>query len=299
MTTTITQTDALHTHLQTGSTTVARAWYIERRDGIGLGFTDHDVDLSFDNMLFRAAAGMTAKVLHQTSGLAVDNTEALGVLVDDRISEQDINAGLYDLASVQSWLVNWQNPDERKLIFKGSVGEIRRQGHAFDAELRGLTEALNQVQGRVYQHQCTSIVGDDTGCGVNLDDPQFHMRAGVLQVPDRHSIVLDAAGDFAAGWFTRGRMTIETGAGASVVAWIKQDTIENGTRVVQLWEDLRANLQLGDQILLHAGCDKTPGTCKAKFGNLLNFQGFPFIPGEDWLVSVPIRAGQNDGGALV
>ena len=73
--------------------------------------------------------------------------------------------------------------------------------------------------------------------------------------------------------------------------------IAYGTSHVAL--DYRANLQPGDQVLLHAGCDKTQGVCKAKFGNLLNFQGFPFIPGEDWLVSVPIRAGQNDGGALV
>ena len=149
-------TQTLYAHLKSGATTVARAWYIERRDGFALGFTDHDVDLSFDGMTFRAAAGMTAKVLHQTSGLAVDNTEALGVLVDDRISENDINAGLYDHAIVQSWLVNWQNPDDRKLVFKGRVGEIRRQGQAFDAELRGLTEQLNQLQGRVFQKQCTA-----------------------------------------------------------------------------------------------------------------------------------------------
>jgi len=35
-----------------------------------------------------------------------------------------------------------------------------------------------------------------------------------------------------------------------------------------------------------------------KFNNLINFQGFPGIPGEDWLMSVPRTGGVNDGGSL-
>ena len=41
---------ALDLHLQTGATTVARAWSITRRDGLQLGFTDHDLPLVFDGL---------------------------------------------------------------------------------------------------------------------------------------------------------------------------------------------------------------------------------------------------------
>jgi uncharacterized phage protein (TIGR02218 family) len=51
-------------------------------------------------------------------------------------------------------------------------------------------------------------------------------------------------------------------------------------------------------IRLEAGCDKRAETCRLKFDNFLNFRGFPHIPGEDWLSSYPVSAGNNDGGGL-
>jgi len=47
-----------------------------------------------------------------------------------------------------------------------------------------------------------------------------------------------------------------------------------------------------------AGCDKRAETCREKFQNLVNFQGFPTIPGEDWLMAYPAASDRNDGGKL-
>ncbi len=46
-----------------------------------------------------------------------------------------------------------------------------------------------------------------------------------------------------------------------------------------------------------AACDKSFATCGASFANTLNFQGFPDIPGDDWLAAVPAQGGVNDGGS--
>ena len=72
----------LHAHLATGLTTVARCWALTRSDGLRLGFTDHDCDLDFDGLSFRAGTGLSAMALQQATGLSVDNTEALGALSD-------------------------------------------------------------------------------------------------------------------------------------------------------------------------------------------------------------------------
>ena len=53
----------------------------------------------------------------------------------------------------------------------------------------------------------------------------------------------------------------------------------------------------GDGLRLIAGCDKRGETCRLKFNNYLNFQGFPDIPGDDWTISDPSRAGRLDGGS--
>ena len=42
-------------------------------------------------------------------------------------------------------------------------------------------------------------------------------------------------------------------------------------------------VQVGDGVTAIAGCDKTSETCKDKFSNLINFRGFPTIPGMDQL----------------
>jgi hypothetical protein len=42
-------------------------------------------------------------------------------------------------------------------------------------------------------------------------------------------------------------------------------------------------------------CDKRWATCRTKFSNGANFQGFPDIPGDDFLTAVPVQGGRNDG----
>ena len=64
----------LHAHLATGHTHVCQCWAVERTDGVTLGFTDHDLPLTFDGITFAADSGMSAKALSHTTGLSVDNT---------------------------------------------------------------------------------------------------------------------------------------------------------------------------------------------------------------------------------
>ena len=123
------------------------------------GFTDHDEAMRFDGVEFKADTGLTASALQQVTGLAVDNTEAVGALSSDAVTEADINAGRFDEAEVVSWLVNWRDVEMREIQFKGSIGELKRADGAFHAELRGLSEVLNTPVGRVYQKPCQAVLG--------------------------------------------------------------------------------------------------------------------------------------------
>ena len=46
-----------------------------------------------------------------------------------------------------------------------------------------------------------------------------------------------------------------------------------------------------------AVCDKRFETCAGTFANAVNFQGFPDIPGDDFLTAAPVEGGRNDGGS--
>lgn len=287
---------ALRAHLASGTTTVCRAWSVTRRDGVTLGFTDHDRDLAFDGFEFAADAGMTARALEQTTGLAVDNSEALGALSHPKITETDIRDGRFDGAEVRVWQVNWADPDARRLIFRGSLGEIERGGGAFRAELRGLAEALNRPNGRVYQRACGAVLGDGD-CGVDTDGPGVSAEAAILSIEGGTVLVLPDLGGFGEGWFTRGRISVLDGAAAGAVGVIRRDGVRAGGRRIDLWEMLSAGLASGDRVRLEPGCDKSLSTCRAKFDNIMNFRGFPDIPGEDWLMAYPSRSARTDGGS--
>lgn len=288
--------EALQAHLDSGATTLCRCWLVTRSDDVVYGFTDHDMDLHFDSVNFSAGTGLTAKGLAQSTGLSVDNTEALGALSSAMVREVDIDAGRFDNAQVTAWLVNWANVSQRQVLFQGQMGEIRRANGAFEAELRGLTEALNQPQGRVFQKSCTSVLGD-RACGFDTTQVGYSTEVAVTR-SDGDVFGFDAMSDYAQGWFTHGRLSVLSGAGAGLWAAIKRDDSIGDGREITLWQPIRGAVVTGDLVRLTAGCDKTMGQCQLKFDNLLNFNGFPDIPGEDWMASVPRAAGGNTGGSL-
>lgn len=286
-----------HSHLMAGATTVARAWEINRTDGIRLGFTDHDRDLRFNGLTFSADAGLSAKALSTSTGLSVDNAEAVGALSDESIAEADILAGRFDSAEVLVWLVNWAQPAERNLLFRGTLGEITRSGIEFRAELRGLAEPLNVPQGRVFQGACSAVLGDER-CGFDLDTEGYSKATEIIGIEDGRIFWVSSMPEFSDGWFDRGRLVVTGGDSSGLQGLIKADSEKEGQRKLELWEPIRGGLAVGDTLRLEAGCDKTAATCRAKFSNFLNFRGFPHIPGEDWMMSVPRSGTVNDGGSL-
>jgi hypothetical protein len=46
-------------------------------------------------------------------------------------------------------------------------------------------------------------------------------------------------------------------------------------------------IQAGDTCTIRPGFDKSFGTCRAKFDNVVNFRGFPHVPGTDQVLSYP------------
>ncbi len=228
----------------------------------------------------------------------MDNTEAMGALSDPAINEADIEAGRYDGAEVRSWLVRWDDVTTRMLRFRGTIGELRRAGGAFHAELRGLTEALNQPQGRSFQRQCTAVLGD-ARCRFDLTADGYRDERAVETVIGAQTFRFAAMNNYDPRWFERGRLEMLTGAAKGLAGVIKHDRFDAvGARVIELWQPLQAEVVPGDMVRLDPGCDKRVETCRLKFSNLLNFRGFPDIPGEDWLMSVPVQDGRNDGGSL-
>ncbi|MBZ8135501.1 DUF2163 domain-containing protein [Afifella sp. IM 167] len=272
---------AFAAHLAGRLTTLASCWKVTRGDGVALGFTDHDREIAFAGLTYRPEDGLAATGAVAHAGMEVGGLEVAGALTSERLSEEDLAAGLYDNARVEMWLVNWAAPDERHLMRIAEIGEVKREGKAFSAELRGLAHRLDEVQGRLFSHLCDADLGD-ARCGVALGG---RMRAGWVAASDGASwLEAEGIGD-AAGTFARGLLTFTSGenAGRKVeVARHAFSEVGTGRARFSLWQAMEKEIATGDGFTVTPGCDKRFATCRDRFANAQNFRGFPHMPGNDF-----------------
>jgi uncharacterized phage protein (TIGR02218 family) len=270
---------------------------IVRRDGVTQGFTDHDEDVAVGAVACRAGTGLTGSEATQKLGLSVDSSELSGALNDDSLNEDDLAAGRYDAASVELWLVDWSEPELRVLLASGSLGEVKRAGGAFTAEVRGISERLNQDSGRLYTATCSADMGDGR-CTIDLSSPTFRGNGTVTALLGTSSFTASGLVGYIETWFTAGKLTFTNGANAGTSVEVKSHR-STGAVTLDLWQAMPEPIAPGDTFTVTAGCDKRFATCHDRFNNIVNFRGFPHIPGNDFVVRYPVPAEPgNDGSSL-
>lgn len=287
----------LTAHLQSGTTTLAWCWKVTRSDGEVLGFTDHDLSITFDGLDFEPESGFTASELRGNSELGVDAQDATGVLSSDRITETDILDGRWDNADVEVWRVNWQSPSQRVLLRRGSIGQIRRGRMTFVAEMRSLAHLLDQNVGRTFQYSCDAALGDGR-CRVDLDLAAYKGTGTVAGIVRGRAFTASGLGGFAEGLFSKGSIVWSTGANGGRRAEIMRHEILSGVVIITLMEEPVRGLGVGDSFVIRAGCDKTVEMCNSRFSNVANFRGFPHIPGQDAVIRYGTKHKVNDGMPL-
>lgn len=282
---------AFAARLAEGVTTFATCWRVVRRDGVVFGFTDCDRALAIDGTLFEPETGADGAALSASADFSVDNSAIEGALSSDRLSAEELGSGRFDGAVVEIWRVDWRDPSIRALLKRATIGEIRREGARFTAELRGPAAALDRVVGRVYQKGCDAALGD-ARCGVDLADPRWFRDGVATRILGETRLVASGVDGAEPNFFAGGRLDWTGGADAGTASVVAA----SGAGEIRLAAPPGRAPAAGDAFRVHAGCDKTFATCNAKFDNAVRFRGFPFMPGDDAAISYPLRGENNDGG---
>jgi uncharacterized phage protein (TIGR02218 family) len=290
--------EGLAAHLASGATTLCNCWRISRRDGVTLGFTDHDENLSFDSTLFRAGTGFEGTEIESRFGLAATGSELHGALSDESISENDLVSGKYDNARVELFLADWSNVENRLLQRCGNIGEIRREGAAFAVESRGLAHQLDQEQGRMFAAPCDADLGD-LRCKVDLENPEFRAEGAIAAVQGAALFTASGLDGYEHDWFTRGKLVWSSGENEGLAVEVKEHRSEEDVVTLSLWQTPPNAINIGNTFIITAGCDKRFETCQAKFENALNFRGFPHLPGNDFVVSYAVPGEPGHDGKPV
>jgi uncharacterized phage protein (TIGR02218 family) len=288
---------ALQARLDAGVTTLAHCWKLTRRDDVARGFTDHDDDLVIDGVTYRAGTGFASSEATSRFDLSVDGAEIAGALSDDALLESDLAAGRYDAASVETWLVDWSDVSLRVLTARSTLGEVRREGAAFSAELRGLADRLSQDSGRLFTARCSADLGDGH-CRFDLAAAGLQGAGIATSIESTSTIVAGGLDEFSEGVFTGGKLTWTSGANDGLSVEIKEHRMAAGHARLSLWQAVPEPIAGGDTFTIAAGCDKRFATCRERFDNVINFRGFPHIPGNDFVIASPDAGAGNDGGSM-
>jgi len=286
----------LQSHLETRETTLCWCWKITKTDNTVLGFTNHDRDLTFGSVTYEASTGFLGTEIESQLGMSVDNMDVYGAVDSVNISEADIEAGLYDNAEIEVYLVNWEDVSERVIMKKGNLGEVKRGKTMFQTEVRGISNQLQQVKGRTYQYACDALLGDSR-CTKSLAGSTYTGTGAVTSTNSYSSLTASGLGSYANGWFSRGKLTFTSGNNNGIVREVKTHFNTDGIVTISLWEPTPFEIEAADTFSITAGCDKLFKTCKSKFSNEDNFRGFPHIPGSNTVIQYANTGDPNfDGG---
>jgi uncharacterized phage protein (TIGR02218 family) len=265
---------ALDAHLALETTSLATLWKVTRADAQVFGFTDHDVDITYLGVTYAAATGYTRSAVRASLGLQPDNLELTGALASSAIAAADVRAGLWDYATVEIFMLNWADTTQGVLqVSKGRFGELRDGRNNFVTELLGLTTHLQQPVGRLYLPSCDAELGD-ARCTKDLT--AFTVTGTVSAVTSKRAFA-DAGRAEADGYFDAGKLTWTGGSNTGARMEVK--TFLNTGGAFQLQLPMPYTIQVGDTYTAIAGCNKTLARCLSPFDNVVNFRGFPFVPG--------------------
>lgn len=294
---------ALDAHLAERATTLATCWRITRTDAETFYFTDHDTDIVFDGNTYQATTGMIPSQLTQRDKLAVDNMEVVAFLELEKILEADIIAGLFDYATVDIFVVNYEDLTMGAVYLaqEWTLGNVETRDNDFQVEIRGKAQHLHQNVCALYQPGCRATLGD-ARCGIDLDDSaaSYRYEGTVTSVTDRRTFI-DSSTISSSGsvdvyrygtvvWGTPSSSGDYTGNNATYEMEIKSWDPATGT--FTLFQPMPNDINVDDEFTAYYGCDGTRETCRDTYNNMVNFDGEPDLPGLDKLLNITYRAAE-------
>ena len=217
---------------------------------------------------------MVPSAVRRSSAVEPDSAEMRGALDHAAIRADDLAAGRFDGAAVSVGVVDWET-GESSALFSGSVGAVGRHGESFTAEL---LSAKLELEREIVPRTSPACRAEFCGPGCTLSPARFTHELTLDQADAARTAVRFAGADPEAlvfgrlRWLDGADVGLEFGIVANQGDWLMLD------------RPLPADPPPGARALVLEGCDHTLATCSARFGNAVNFQGEPFLPGNDLLV---------------
>jgi uncharacterized phage protein (TIGR02218 family) len=160
------------------------------------------------------------------------------------------------------------------IMFVGRVAEIDASRSLATFSVNSHLELLNlQMPVNLYQSGCPNTLFD-ANCTLNM--ASFGVPGGVASTSTANQFTTNSTSQ-QSGYFSLGQVTFDTGANSGFSRTVQSYTL-GAPSTVSLISPFPSAPAIGDTFTIYPGCDKQQSTCAAKFNNLINFRGVPYVP---------------------
>lgn len=260
-------------------------WKITRRDGRVFRYTSHDRPVTYNDEVYSSCRSLNPSASENASTLgSVANMELVGIIDDEGISEADLYGGLFDDAFVTVDLITWgSGTDVPRRLAAGWTGTLKQGETGFNMEVLGPGARLEQqALVQMVTPGCRWVFGS-AECGVNVE--AMKLSATVVSARSRGAFRATIAPPPSGRQWQNGRVRWTSGENLGQVTETK--TVDFDTGDVVLWASPSYLPQPGDTFEILPGCDfARDGGCTV-YANVINFGGFPDVPGADSLLETP------------
>lgn len=262
------------------SQVLAQFLRLERKDGFLVGLTSADIDVTIGGVLYRCMPGITPSNIQWSAGLAVDNLEITFLEDDTYINKLDVLSKKWSKAAFFLFQADPLDPGAGiDTLMVGHMGDVSIETGAMRAELRSIVQLLQQTIGEVTSKTCKTQL--------------FSEKCKVPEAPNTFTGTLTAAGRQAVSdssraepddWFGDGFFEFTSGDCNGMQVKVRDYDGATGTFTFVL--PTLVAPAIGDTYLAKTGCRKRAyEDCRDKFSNILNFQGEPHLPGNDYITN--------------
>jgi uncharacterized phage protein (TIGR02218 family) len=268
-------------------------WKIISRDGLVAAYTSHTRTSSgrgynpglyspqpflFNGINYLATSAYAAQDSHKI-GLSPSSTEINGVF-DSIITKQDVEGGRWKLAKIVFEYVDYLNlslGSVSKIV--GVAGAWSTNGPTYKVEMLSNANLLQQLIGDTTSPTDRQVFP----AGLNRSAWTVTRNVTTPAPPDRRHFTVDGA-TIPDHYYENGVAIFLTGDNNLYPGMEIKDNIGN---TIELELQMPADIVAGNQVSLLAGYDGTRQQNKARFDDMIDFDGEPDLPGLKTLMSYP------------
>ncbi|WP_158812531.1 DUF2163 domain-containing protein [Methylocapsa sp. S129] len=248
--------------------------------GLALTYTNVDQPIAYNGAVFAANGPLVQGLKYRcAAGLDVDKQQIVIAarptdLVAGAMFLNALRDGAFDGCVIQRDRVFMtalgQPPIGGVTLFHGRISTVDQVGRT-SAKITVASDLIildMDMPKNLYAATCLHTLYD-SGCGIIRGT---YATSGTVGASSTASLI-NFSGALMA--HQQGAILFTSGANANVRATVKLAVA--GVSLTLIYP-LPSPPTTGDAFTVYQGCDHTPATCKARFNNLANFRGFPYVP---------------------